>query len=85
MGQEFESYLTEYMIMPRTMIWAIQIGGESSPGRSLEARRSLTHGDAGLVAHQLILVSSVIFAKSLADNGKQNLAKDRKVHVTLLL
>jgi len=62
MAQECESYVTEYMIMPHTMIWGIQIEGKSSSGRSLEARKSLTHGDAVLVVHQLIPVSSVAFA-----------------------
>jgi hypothetical protein len=62
MAQECENYLTEYMIMRHTMIWGIQIEGKSSSGRSLEARKSLTRGDAVLVVHQLIPVSSVTFA-----------------------
>jgi hypothetical protein len=81
MAQEYENYLTEYMIMQHTMIWGIQIGESSSLGRSLEAKRFLTPGDAGLVVHQQIKVSSVIFAKILADNGNQNLAKGENVHV----
>jgi hypothetical protein len=80
MAQEYENYLTEYMIMLHTMIWEIQIEERSSLGRSWEVKRFLTPGDAGLVVHQQIQVSSVIFAKFLADNGNQNLAKDKIVH-----
>jgi hypothetical protein len=80
MAQEYENYLTEYMIMLHTMIWEIQIEERSSLGRSWEEKRFLTPGDAGLVVHQQIQVSSVIFAKFLADNGNQNLAKDKIVH-----
>lgn len=69
MALECESYLTEYMIMQHTMIWGIQIVGKSSSGRYLEERRSLTHGGAELVVHQLIPVSSVIPTKLLSDNG----------------
>lgn len=63
MAQEYGSYLTEYMIMQHTMIWGIQIGEKSSSGQSLEVTRSLTHGDAELVVHQQIPVSSVVISK----------------------
>jgi hypothetical protein len=64
MAQEYGSYLTESMIMQHTMIWGIQIGGKSSSGQSLEVTTSLIHGDAELVAHQLIQVSSVVLSKT---------------------